>query len=83
MNTISRTLLGVLVACVGTVAGGTSNAADQAGPMLDAGQLAQASGQQIFEHICQACHMPDARGASGAGRFPALAGDARLPRRIT
>ncbi|MEW9572602.1 cytochrome c [Rhodanobacter sp. Si-c] len=78
MNTLSRTLLGVLVACVGTAAGGTSNAADQAGPILDAGQLAQASGQQIFEHICQACHMSDARGASGAARFPALAGDARL-----
>jgi mono/diheme cytochrome c family protein len=78
MNTMSRMLLGVLIVWAGMAAGVTADGASQAGPMLDGGQLAQASGQQIFEQICQACHMPDARGASGAGRFPALAGDARL-----
>lgn len=40
--------------------------------------LAHADGEKIFRHICQGCHMPDARGASGAGSFPALAGDPRL-----
>ncbi|MBS0571369.1 MAG: cytochrome c [Proteobacteria bacterium] len=40
--------------------------------------LAHADGEQIFRHICQGCHMPDARGAQGAGRFPALAGDKNL-----
>ena len=40
--------------------------------------LAHASGEQIFQHICQACHMPDARGATGAGSYPALAGNAHL-----
>jgi mono/diheme cytochrome c family protein len=35
-------------------------------------------GRQIYEHICQGCHMPDARGAVGAGRYPALANDPAL-----
>lgn len=46
--------------------------------LLDAGQLQQASGEQIYHHICQSCHMADARGAVGAGQFPALAGNPRL-----
>jgi len=36
------------------------------------------SGEAIYEGVCQGCHMPDGRGAVGAGRYPALAGDAAL-----
>jgi mono/diheme cytochrome c family protein len=36
------------------------------------------SGQQIYEHICQGCHMPAAQGAAGAGFYPKLAGDKKL-----
>ncbi|HXL71138.1 MAG TPA: cytochrome c [Rhizomicrobium sp.] len=35
-------------------------------------------GQAIFQGVCQGCHMPDAKGAVGAGAYPALAGDAKL-----
>ena len=35
-------------------------------------------GQAIYEDLCQACHMPDGRGAVGAGRYPALANDEKL-----
>jgi mono/diheme cytochrome c family protein len=35
-------------------------------------------GRQIYQHICQGCHMPDARGAVGAGHYPALANDPTL-----
>jgi mono/diheme cytochrome c family protein len=35
-------------------------------------------GRQIYEHICQGCHMPNAGGAVGAGHYPALAGDPTL-----
>src|SRR5688572_10930362 len=36
-------------------------------------------GRKIYEEICQACHMADARGGSGAGTgVPALAGNPRL-----
>ena len=36
---------------------------------------------QIYEYICQGCHMPDAKGAVGAGKYPALAGDPALASR--
>ncbi|MGZ5920711.1 MAG: c-type cytochrome [Rhizomicrobium sp.] len=35
-------------------------------------------GQAIFTGVCQGCHMPDAKGAVGAGMYPALAKDAKL-----
>jgi len=46
--------------------------------MFGAGHLESTSGEVIYQQICQGCHMPDARGASGAGRYPALAGDRAL-----
>lgn len=36
------------------------------------------SGAEIYTSICQGCHMADGRGASGAGRYPALADNPRL-----
>jgi mono/diheme cytochrome c family protein len=38
-------------------------------------------GKQIYERICQGCHMPDAKGAIGAGKYPALSGDPALASR--
>ena len=35
-------------------------------------------GQAIFTGVCQGCHMPDAKGAVGAGMYPALAADKKL-----
>jgi mono/diheme cytochrome c family protein len=35
-------------------------------------------GPQIYGHICQGCHMPEAQGAIGAGHYPKLAGDPAL-----
>ncbi|MCW5745552.1 MAG: cytochrome c [Alphaproteobacteria bacterium] len=35
-------------------------------------------GATLFRSICQGCHMPDAKGAVGAGRYPALAGNDKL-----
>jgi mono/diheme cytochrome c family protein len=46
--------------------------------MFSSGKLKTTSGSEVFEHICQGCHMPDGKGAVGAGRYPALAGDAAL-----
>ncbi len=36
------------------------------------------NGQQIYEHICQGCHMAGGQGAVGAGYYPKLAGDKKL-----
>lgn len=46
--------------------------------LFSAGHLESTSGEVIYQQICQGCHMPDGRGASGAGHYPALAGDRAL-----
>jgi len=35
-------------------------------------------GETLFARICQGCHMVDARGATGAGTYPSLAGNSNL-----
>jgi len=42
------------------------------------GGLTAADGEAVFRGICQGCHMPDAKGAQGAGNYPALTGNPRL-----
>jgi mono/diheme cytochrome c family protein len=36
------------------------------------------SGEAFYKGVCQGCHMPDAKGAVGAGAYPALAANAKL-----
>lgn len=47
-------------------------------PMVANGQFVMQGGEAIYRDVCAACHMADARGAQGAGRYPALAADPRL-----
>lgn len=41
-------------------------------------RYAEPDGESLYRNVCSGCHMPDGRGASGAGTFPSLAGDANL-----
>jgi mono/diheme cytochrome c family protein len=41
-------------------------------------QLAQRSGEQVYQAICQGCHMSQAQGSQGAGFYPALASNPKL-----
>jgi len=63
-----------------SLAGGSESCWSQAEGtgMSSTDRLKTISGEGIFRQICQGCHMPDAKGASGAGKYPALAGDAAL-----
>jgi mono/diheme cytochrome c family protein len=45
---------------------------------IRAGSFPMQSGADIFHGICQGCHMPDAKGATGAGKYPALAANPKL-----
>jgi mono/diheme cytochrome c family protein len=47
-------------------------------PAPRGGLFAQETGEDIYKGICQGCHMPDAKGAVGAGAYPALAKDENL-----
>jgi mono/diheme cytochrome c family protein len=77
MALIAQTVLGMTLA----LAAGRSQPAwaqEEGVGMFSAGKLKTASGPEVFRQICQGCHMPDGKGAVGAGRYPALAGDASL-----
>ena len=36
------------------------------------------TGEQVYRQVCQACHMADGKGGSGAATIPALASNPRL-----
>lgn len=50
----------------------------QTSGFADARRFAYQNGEQLYKAICQGCHMPDGKGATGAGTYPALAGNANL-----
>ena len=79
MKTQSMLALAALsVLLAGGLAAGFVRAENANDPMLTPDALATASGEAIYQHVCQGCHMPDGRGAQGAGTYPALAGNAHL-----
>ncbi|MBV1830144.1 cytochrome c [Komagataeibacter sp. AV436] len=36
------------------------------------------TGAEVYQHVCQACHMADGKGGKGAAVIPALAGNPKL-----
>lgn len=44
-------------------------------------RFAQTDGGQLYEAVCQACHMPGGTGATGAAAYPALARNRHLAAR--
>jgi mono/diheme cytochrome c family protein len=42
------------------------------------GGFSEQDGESLYRASCQACHMSQGEGASGAGRYPPLANNARL-----
>jgi mono/diheme cytochrome c family protein len=58
---------------------GPARAADAAdGSFQSVTRFMERNGEAVFVHVCAGCHMPDAKGAVGAARYPALAQDAKL-----
>jgi len=81
MNTRSSSHHAVLIALgIGvSLASMCALRAEDSGPsVLTPDALSKASGEEIYRHVCQACHMPDARGGQGGGTYPALAENPRL-----
>jgi mono/diheme cytochrome c family protein len=68
-------LLGAIVVALAAPARADSD------PSLDFGQgnrFTEHGGAALYTHVCQACHMADGKGATGAGTYPALAADPKL-----
>ncbi|WP_404711833.1 c-type cytochrome [Sphingomonas sp. MMS24-J13] len=66
-----------IILLIGAAAGLSSTIVGVASAQRFSGYPYQ-TGQEVYEHICQGCHMPDAKGATGAGTYPALASNPRL-----
>ena len=48
-------------------------------PALSPGfRFTETTGEELFASACQGCHLPDGRGAVGAGTYPSLANDSNL-----
>ena len=76
----TRLVLGVALLLLATVATAGDEKQARRDPraagkalVTDTGMLGTNDGAQIYGQICQGCHMPDGRGAVGAGRYPAFA----------
>lgn len=57
---------------------GAGNAAiagegDADGAFITPGKFSEPTGEKMYKRVCAGCHMPDAKGAKGAGMYPALA----------
>jgi mono/diheme cytochrome c family protein len=48
------------------------------GAMGRPGDWSFQGGEAVYSHVCQDCHMADARGAVGAGAYPSLVKDKKL-----
>ncbi len=48
------------------------------GAMGRPGDYSFSGGPAVYSHVCQACHMPDGKGAVGAGAFPSLVANPKL-----
>ena len=70
MRTTTVLLVGTLLAFAGTVA---------ADPILSPGRrFSEQSGEALYTNVCQACHMGNGQGATGAGQYPSLAKNPKL-----
>lgn len=65
-----RTVCAVTVLAIGTVPVVAMTA--------DTRKFELQGGETIYQNVCQGCHMADAKGAAGAGMYPALANNPRL-----
>ncbi len=69
---VDGSLVGVLIGLTVTLAGAAF------AQEIYGGRYQQQTGADLFKGICQGCHMPDAKGAVGAGAYPALANNIHL-----
>ena len=74
-----RGTLGAVIVAIAAFGAGAS-VAQSLGDTSGTGGLtaSAATGEQTYREICQACHMANAEGGTGAGVVPALAKNAHL-----
>ena len=76
MTVITRAFLLLALAASPALAQAPSRG-DSAGSAITRA-VAPVTGEEVYQQVCQACHMADAKGGSGAATIPALAKNPRL-----
>jgi mono/diheme cytochrome c family protein len=66
------------IALAGALMAGIAAAGAQNTPDFRGAPFTMQGGEAVYRGICQGCHMADAKGATGAGSYPALANNPRL-----
>jgi cytochrome c5 len=73
MTILSALLLPSFVACAESTEPPASR------PTLSTGfRFIETSGEELFANVCRGCHMPDGKGAAGAGTYPSLVANKTL-----
>jgi mono/diheme cytochrome c family protein len=70
-------MISLRILCVAVTAM-TVPATAQETPDMRGGPFTMQGGEAVYRGICQGCHMADAKGAAGAGIYPALASNPKL-----
>ncbi|MFT3907569.1 MAG: cytochrome c [Steroidobacteraceae bacterium] len=70
--------LALMLLSVGASAASAADAPGADPSFADPNRFVSKDGAYLYRAICQGCHMPDGRGATGAGVYPALAGNPKL-----
>ena len=72
-------VLGLAVMSLATAAARADEESRSRPPALSTGfRFTESTGEELFASACQGCHMPDAKGAVGAGTYPSLASNSNL-----
>jgi mono/diheme cytochrome c family protein len=74
--TMIRSILGLGVLLL--VSASAMAQGDSAGGAAGSRPVVPVTGAQVYQTVCQACHMADGRGGRGAATIPALAGNPNL-----
>ena len=74
---MKRAILISILLAAPAVAQAPSGGGDSAGGGTNM-TAAPVTGEQVYQQVCQACHMADAKGAKGAGIYPSLAANPKL-----
>jgi mono/diheme cytochrome c family protein len=71
-------IIATVLAALTLWASGTPSMAQSTNFLSTTQRYPEQSGEELYRAACQGCHMQDARGAVGAGAYPAFVADAKL-----
>jgi mono/diheme cytochrome c family protein len=78
MSNHRKYTLGLATLLAAGLSAGTALADSAGATPARSDTVTQKTGEDIYTHVCQACHMPEGEGAVGAGKYPPLAKNENL-----